>query len=103
MYYAITTDGELMKSPRAVHGKMEDGKDVTLVPIEECGVVECVMLSKSDFRERGYDPKALSVQDMNHIAEAICEAACETLYWDDIDYWAKEYGLPELEHREGEC
>lgn len=65
--------------------------------MEKRNVFECVMLSRADFEERGYDSSFLTDSDMQNIADRIAEhLLSDGGFFAMIDYYAGRYGLPKL-------
>lgn len=61
---------------------------------------KCVILSRADFEDRGYDTSNINDEQMEHIAQKIGETLVENLYWECIDYWGTIMDMPPFEENE---
>lgn len=51
---------------------------------------DCVILSRADFEDKGYDTSNLSDGEMERIASRIGDNLVENLYWENIDVWGQD-------------
>lgn len=58
---------------------------------------KCVVLSRADFEDRGFDTSNISDEKMERIAQKIGETLVENLYWECIDYWGEYAKMPKIE------
>ena len=61
---------------------------------------KCVILSRADFEDRGYDTSNINDEQMERIAQKIGETLVENLYWECIDYWGTIMDMPPFEENE---
>lgn len=57
----------------------------------------CVVLSRADFEEKGYDTSNITDAQMKRIASKIGETLVENLYWECINYWGESENMPTIE------
>lgn len=58
----------------------------------------CVVLSRADFEDRGFDTSNISNEQMERIASKIGETLVENLYWECIDVWGESEKMPKLKN-----
>lgn len=58
---------------------------------------KCVVLSRADFEDRGFDTSNINDEQMERIAQKIGETLVENLYWECIDYWGEYAKMPKTE------
>lgn len=58
---------------------------------------KCVVLSRADFEDRGFNTSNISDEQMERIAQKIGETLVENLYWECIDYWGEIMDMPKID------
>ena len=61
---------------------------------------KCVILSRADFEDRGYDTSNIDDEQMERIAQKIGETLVENLYWECIDYWGEIMNMQPFKENE---
>lgn len=61
---------------------------------------KCVILSRGDFEDKGFDTSNINDEQMELIAQKIGETLVENLYWECIDYWGEIMNMPPFEENE---
>lgn len=61
---------------------------------------KCVILSRADFEDKGFDTSNINDEQMELIAQKIGETLVENLYWECIDYWGEIMNMPPFEENE---
>ena len=64
---------------------------------------DCVIASREDFYNVGYDGSKLSDEQMTRIASKIGDTLVENYYWECMESWAEELELPVFEPKCKKC
>lgn len=56
----------------------------------------CLLLTRDDLTEVGFDAETLTDAQMERLAQKIGESCMEE-FWASLEFFAKKYGLPQTE------